>query len=246
RPGPFVEQVDVLGDHTGDQAASLQPDERAVPGVGPGAADVPPADVVARPVVASERLVADELLVGHRVAARGVRPAVGRDAGVGGDPGPGQHGDPRSREELDGVRHRSCTRHLFTVGAPRRRGPTGWRRATSPDRRTAGRPDARREATAVVPSVESMTTTTAAAAPPATRLHGLDSLRATALGLGIVLHSLAPFVPDLPWLFLDSRTTPLAGVTSFWIHLFRMVLFMLLAGYFGRMVVHRRGPRSYL
>lgn len=91
-----------------------------------------------------------------------------------------------------------------------------------------------------------MTTTTAAAAPPATRLHGLDSLRATALGLGIVLHSLAPFVPDLPWLFLDSRTTPLAGVTSFWIHLFRMVLFMLLAGYFGRMVVHRRGPRSYL
>src|SRR5690606_21825479 len=201
RPGPFVEQVDVLGDHTGDQAASLQPDERAVPGVGPGAADVPPADVVARPVVASERLVADELLVGHRVAGRGVRPAVVRDAGVGGDPGPGQHGEPRSREELDGVRHRSCTRHLFTVGAPRRRGPTGWRRATSPDRRTAGRPDARREATAVVPSVESMTTTTAAAAPPATRLHGLDSLRATALGLGIVLHSLAPFVPDLPWLF---------------------------------------------
>lgn len=80
----------------------------------------------------------------------------------------------------------------------------------------------------------------------ATRLHGLDTLRAGALGLGIVLHSLMPFVPGLPWLVSDTRSTGLAVAGMYWIHLFRMVLFMALAGYFGRLVLHRRGARAYL
>ncbi len=89
-------------------------------------------------------------------------------------------------------------------------------------------------------------TTTVTAAPPSARVHGLDALRAAALTLGIVLHSLMPFVPGLPWLVTDERSSPLAGVVVFVIHLFRMVLFMLLAGYFGRMVLHRRGTGAYL
>lgn len=79
-----------------------------------------------------------------------------------------------------------------------------------------------------------------------TRLHGLDALRSGALGLGIVLHSLMAFVPGLPWLVNDSQTSTMAWVPIYWIHLFRMVLFMLLAGYFGRMVLHRRGAGAYL
>lgn len=79
-----------------------------------------------------------------------------------------------------------------------------------------------------------------------TRLHGLDALRSGALALGIVLHSLMPFAPGLPWLVSDSRSTELAWVPLYWIHLFRMVLFMLLAGYFGRLVLHRRGSGAYL
>lgn len=78
------------------------------------------------------------------------------------------------------------------------------------------------------------------------RLHALDAARAGALLLGIVLHSLLPFVPGIPWLVTDSRVSWLAGIPVYVIHLFRMTLFMLLAGYFGRMVVQRRGTRSYL
>ncbi|MDN5805247.1 MAG: acyltransferase family protein, partial [Microlunatus sp.] len=79
-----------------------------------------------------------------------------------------------------------------------------------------------------------------------TRVHGLDALRAGALLLGIGLHSLLPFLPGLPWLVSDTRSTWLAGVPVYVIHLFRMALFMLLAGYFGRLTLQRRGPGRYL
>lgn len=89
-------------------------------------------------------------------------------------------------------------------------------------------------------------TATRTDAPASTRVHGLDALRAGALLLGIVLHSLLPFAPEMPWLVSDSRSTGVVVVPVYVIHLFRMVLFMCLAGYFGRMVVQRRGPSSYL
>lgn len=78
------------------------------------------------------------------------------------------------------------------------------------------------------------------------RLHGLDALRAAALGLGIVLHSLRPFAPGGFWLVSDSITSGAVGGPLTAIHLIRMALFITLAGYFGRMVLHRRGARSYL
>ena len=86
--------------------------------------------------------------------------------------------------------------------------------------------------------------TAAGARPP--RLHGLDALRGGALLLGIVLHALMPFLPGGGWLVADSQTSGLADPVVFVIHLFRMVLFMVLAGYFGSMVLRRRGTRRYL
>ncbi len=83
-------------------------------------------------------------------------------------------------------------------------------------------------------------------APPGGRLHGLDALRAAALLGGIVLHSLMPFLPGGLWLVNDAAPQPWALPVVYLIHLARMVIFMLLAGYFGRMVVQRRGSRSYL
>ncbi|MBW0117171.1 acyltransferase family protein [Pseudonocardia sp. KRD-169] len=74
----------------------------------------------------------------------------------------------------------------------------------------------------------------------------MDALRAAALGLGIVLHSLIPFAPGALWLVTDSQTSEAVGAPLVLIHLFRMVLFMMLAGYFGRMVLHRRGAGAYL
>src|SRR5699024_3450254 len=85
---------------------------------------------------------------------------------------------------------------------------------------------------------------TGRAAP--SRLHHLDAVRAGALLLGIVLHSLLPFEPGGMWLFTDSRSAEWTSETVFTIHLFRMVLFMTLAGYFARMVLHRRGAGAFL
>lgn len=95
-----------------------------------------------------------------------------------------------------------------------------------------------------------MTTAAASAVsttkPASSRLHGLDALRGGALLLGIVLHGLAPFMPGGGWLVADRYSTEAALVAMYVIHLFRMSLFMMLAGYFGRMVLHRRGAGSYL
>lgn len=91
-----------------------------------------------------------------------------------------------------------------------------------------------------------MTTTAAPATRRSTRLHGLDTLRAAALGLGILLHSLMPFMPGIPWLVNDTQTSEATFAATYWIHLFRMIVFMALAGFFGRMVAQRRGTRSYL
>jgi len=78
------------------------------------------------------------------------------------------------------------------------------------------------------------------------RLHHLDALRGGALLLGVVLHTLLGFVPGQSWLFVDSRPAGWALPVIFVIHLFRMVLFMMLAGFFGRMVLHRRGAGAYV
>lgn len=78
------------------------------------------------------------------------------------------------------------------------------------------------------------------------RLHGLDMLRCGALGLGILLHALMPFMPGIPWLVVDAKASWVTAGAIYWIHLFRMVLFMMLAGYFGRMVLQRRGAGSYV
>ncbi|WP_020576782.1 acyltransferase family protein [Actinopolymorpha alba] len=83
-------------------------------------------------------------------------------------------------------------------------------------------------------------------APGSTRLHGLDALRGGALILGIVLHALIPFTVETPWLVKDQDQSPVADVTNYVIHLFRMTLFLVLAGYFGRMMLTRRGVRRFL
>lgn len=78
------------------------------------------------------------------------------------------------------------------------------------------------------------------------RLHGLDALRGGALLLGILLHALMTFHTDGTWLVIDDRSTAHADTVVYVIHLFRMTLFMLLAGYFGNLVLRRRGGVAYI
>lgn len=78
------------------------------------------------------------------------------------------------------------------------------------------------------------------------RLHALDAVRAGALLLGVVLHATMPYLPgEQVWAVRDGESFAL-GVTFFAIHVFRMSLFFLLAGFFGRMALHRKGLRLFV
>ncbi|MGP5268197.1 acyltransferase family protein [Brachybacterium alimentarium] len=89
-------------------------------------------------------------------------------------------------------------------------------------------------------------TETIPARAPTTRLHHLDALRGGALLLGVLLHALMPFLPGGNWLVDDAHESWAAAGAVGVIHLFRMALFMMLAGYFGHMVLHRRGVAAYV
>lgn len=94
-----------------------------------------------------------------------------------------------------------------------------------------------------------MTVTPAPAAPVEERLHALDALRAIALLLGVVLHAAMSFVPspDTPfWIVTDNQQTPAMAVTFFAIHLFRMATFFLIAGYFAKFLLDRRGTWGFV
>ena len=77
------------------------------------------------------------------------------------------------------------------------------------------------------------------------RLHALDAVRAFALLGGIALHAATPYVAGVPWVTTEQPSDTLA---VFWytIHMFRMPLFFLIAGFFGRMVLERRGTGAFV
>ncbi len=80
------------------------------------------------------------------------------------------------------------------------------------------------------------------------RLHALDAVRAFALLAGIVLHAAMSFMPGLAAIGFpaDSSQSPALQNAFYVIHIFRMALFFLIAGYFGRMMFHRRGPSAFM
>ena len=83
---------------------------------------------------------------------------------------------------------------------------------------------------------------------PPDRLHGLDALRGTALLLGVVLHLTMSFLPGAKhlWIVADADPgTPLA-LLFYGIHLFRMLTFFVLAGFFARMGVERLGVAAFV
>ncbi|MEP5729349.1 MAG: acyltransferase family protein [Sulfitobacter sp.] len=88
---------------------------------------------------------------------------------------------------------------------------------------------------------------------PKPRYHGLDALRAFAMLLGLVLHASQVYLrPDFltlfaPWVSLDApASSDLTGMTAIWIHLWRMPVFFLLAGFFAQMSIERGGAFVFL
>ena len=80
----------------------------------------------------------------------------------------------------------------------------------------------------------------------AERLHALDAVRGGALLLGIVVHLSMSFWPIPFWPIRDnapsSELLTMFGV----LHIFRMSLFFVIAGFFARLVLEKRGARGFV
>jgi len=76
------------------------------------------------------------------------------------------------------------------------------------------------------------------------RIHALDAVRAMALLAGILLHAAMSFFLPIPVRDVSSSTA--LAVAFYVIHAFRMSLFFLVAGFFGRFLLERRGVRGFV
>lgn len=78
------------------------------------------------------------------------------------------------------------------------------------------------------------------------RLHALDAVRGGALMLGVLFHACLPFLlgPQL-WIVRDDASTELT-VAFYVLHVFRMTVFFVLAGFFARMLLERRGVGGFI
>jgi fucose 4-O-acetylase-like acetyltransferase len=80
------------------------------------------------------------------------------------------------------------------------------------------------------------------------RYHSLDSLRAFLMLLGILLHAACSYVTfplGEAWPYKDAQAVhPAFDLVVVFVHVFRMPLFFLLAGFFARLMLERRGPES--
>ena len=80
------------------------------------------------------------------------------------------------------------------------------------------------------------------------RLYYMDNLRALAMLAGIVFHASLAYSPMLHffWLTADQQSSKFVDVFAWFSHLFRMPLFFLIAGFFGMLLIEKRGLKSML
>ncbi|OEK01177.1 hypothetical protein BFP97_06475 [Roseivirga sp. 4D4] len=80
------------------------------------------------------------------------------------------------------------------------------------------------------------------------RLHSLDALRAIMMLLGIVLHATEPYSlgEDASWAKDPNGTHISMNYIFGIIHIFRMPIFFMVAGFFGSMLFYERGPRAMM
>ena len=88
---------------------------------------------------------------------------------------------------------------------------------------------------------------TTSVASSSERLHALDALRGFALICGVVLHAAMSYLPGFTvWPLLDRSPSTALAVTFYTIHMFRMTTFFVIAGFFGRLMLERRGVRAFV
>lgn len=77
------------------------------------------------------------------------------------------------------------------------------------------------------------------------RYHGLDALRAIAMVLGIVLHAALPYFDTSGIWPSDKGNSNVIWAIFEFIHLWRMPLFFILAGFFAALVVDKHSWRAF-
>lgn len=79
------------------------------------------------------------------------------------------------------------------------------------------------------------------------RFHALDAVRGGVLILGVFFHGALSFLPGPQlWLVMDSARSTELSVLFFSLHIFRMTVFFVLAGFFGRMLLERLGVGAFV
>ena len=82
------------------------------------------------------------------------------------------------------------------------------------------------------------------------RYHGLDALRAVMMLLGLVFHTAINYLPIVPpsakWPYQDTQTNIVFAWMIAVLHMFRMPVFFVVAGFFGAFVYESRGFARFL
>ena len=78
---------------------------------------------------------------------------------------------------------------------------------------------------------------------PVSRYHALDALRAAMMFLGIYLHAVVFYSPNGGWPFRPPEGTTALDYTMSLIHIFRMPVFYVMAGFFTALLWQRYGLR---
>jgi glucans biosynthesis protein C len=78
------------------------------------------------------------------------------------------------------------------------------------------------------------------------RLHALDSLRASMMLLGIVLHVLSLYIDFPLGRIPDSGTSAAFDFGFLLLHVFRMPVFFMMSGFFAALLLTRRGARRFI
>ena len=78
------------------------------------------------------------------------------------------------------------------------------------------------------------------------RIHGLDAVRAFALLIGVAMHVVGPWLENLPDATFREAPSATAAAIWFFPHIFRMPVFFLVAGYFGRLLAERYETRQFI
>lgn len=79
------------------------------------------------------------------------------------------------------------------------------------------------------------------------RYSSFDALRASMMLLGVVIHSATAYctLPDVWWL-KDPSTSRVMDALVLWLHLFRLPVFFVMAGFFAAMLIEKRGWQGFI